>query len=78
MVQNHPLKTYRLTQEPRLSQGRLAVLLGVTRTTVARWETRTRNVDKELLPKIREATGIAPADLRPDLADLFKTGSGEC
>ena len=77
MVQDHPLKTYRNSQEPRLSQGQLAGLLGVTRTTVARWETRTRKVDHELLPKISEATGIAPAVLRPDLADLMKVAEGQ-
>lgn len=74
MVQNHPLKSYRMKQEPRLSQGQLADLLGVTRTTVARWETGARKVDQELVPKISEATGIAPAELRPDLAELLKSG----
>jgi transcriptional regulator with XRE-family HTH domain len=72
MVQ-HPLKTYRSARS--LSQGKLADQLGVTRTTVARWETGTRKVDHELLPKISEATGIAPSDLRPDLAELLKGGS---
>lgn len=72
MVQDHPLRAYRLKQEPRLSQRQLADLLGVKRTTVARWETGTRKVDKELLPKVSEATGIAPAELRPDLAALLQ------
>jgi transcriptional regulator with XRE-family HTH domain len=67
----HPLKAYRDAQDPPLSQERLADLLGVARTTVARWETGTRKVDQELLLKIAEATGIAPADLRPDLAALL-------
>lgn len=67
----HPLKVYRGAQIPPLSQERLADLLGVARTTVARWETGVRRVDQEMLSKIAEATGIAPADLRPDLAALF-------
>jgi transcriptional regulator with XRE-family HTH domain len=72
MVREHPLKAYRLRQEPRLSQAKFAKRLGVTRTTVARWETGTRKVDHELLPRVVEETGIAPSDLRPDLADLLK------
>jgi transcriptional regulator with XRE-family HTH domain len=72
MVNDHPLKIFRNKQEPRLSQGRLADQLGVWRTTVARWETGKQKVDRKLLPKVTEATGISPAELRPDLADLFK------
>lgn len=72
----HPLKTYREKHNPPLSQEALAGLLGVTRTTVARWETGTRKVDHELLGEISEATGIAPAALRPDLADLLKRRRG--
>lgn len=77
MVQDHPLKTFRNSREPKLSQGRLAHLLGVQRTTVARWETRKQQVDKKLLPKISEATGIAPAELRPDLAELMRVGGDQ-
>lgn len=73
MVQNdHPLRQYRLKQEPRLSQGQLADLLGVTRTTVARWETGARKVDDDLVPFVAEKTGIPRAELRPDLADLLQ------
>lgn len=68
----HPLKTYRNNQDPPLSQEQLADQLGVARTTVARWETGTRKVDTEKLSDIAEKTGIAPADLRPDLAELLK------
>jgi len=74
MVREHPLKAYRLRQDPRLSQEQFAKRLGVTRTTVARWETGTRKVDQDLLLKVVEETGIAPTELRPDLADLMKGG----
>lgn len=72
MVQNHPLKTYRATQNPRLSQGQLADQLGVTRTTVARWETGARKVDKDLVPTVSAKTGIPAKEIRPDLAELFE------
>lgn len=68
----HPLKAYRAKQEPPLSQQELAALLGVARTTVARWETGSRQVDEELVPVVAERTGIAASDLRPDLAALFR------
>jgi transcriptional regulator with XRE-family HTH domain len=72
MVQNHPLKAYRTKQNPRLSQGQLAGLLGVTRTTVARWETGARKVDKDLVPTVSAKTGIPAKEIRPDLAELFE------
>src|SRR4051812_29611385 len=68
MVSPPPLKESRAKHEPPLSQRQLAKMIGVTRETVARWETRKRRVDHERLPQIAEATGIAPAALRPDLA----------
>lgn len=67
----HPLKAFRDKQEPRLSQEQLADLLGVSRATVNRWETGARKIDDVKLPVITEKTGIAAADLRPDLAALL-------
>jgi transcriptional regulator with XRE-family HTH domain len=72
MMQDHPLKTYRSQQEPRLSQEQLAARLGVTRTTVARWETRAQNIDDDLLPLVSEKTGISKAELRPDLVEKLR------
>ena len=72
MRPNHPLKTYRLSHEPRLSQQQLADRFAVTRTTVARWETGTRKIDPDLLPKISTETGISRAVLRPDLVELLQ------
>lgn len=66
------LKQYRLDR--KMTQEALAEKLGVTSISVSRWETGERKISKDLLPKISEATGIAPTELRPDLADLMKVG----
>jgi transcriptional regulator with XRE-family HTH domain len=71
METTHPLKEYRKNHIPNLSQAQLAALLGVTRITIARWETGARNIDQEKLTAVCELTGIAPAQLRPDLAKLM-------
>jgi transcriptional regulator with XRE-family HTH domain len=72
MAHDHPLKTFRETQAPPLTQDQLAGLLGVSRTTVARWETGTRKLGKDWLTRVSKKTGIAPAKLRPDLAALMR------
>jgi len=72
MANAHPLRTYRDSQSPRLTQGELAKKLGVSRTTVARWESGTRQVDRQLVRSVAEVTKLAPATLRPDLAELFE------
>jgi transcriptional regulator with XRE-family HTH domain len=66
----HPLRTYR--EGARLTQIKLAKLLGVSRTTVARWETGLRKVDDELLHSVSAKTGIPVGELRPDLANLLR------
>ncbi len=63
----HPLRVYR--DGAQLTQLQLARRLGVSRTTVARWEGGMRRVELDLLQRITEATGIAGRDLRPDIAD---------
>lgn len=74
----HPLRAYRERQQPPLSQQELAELLGVDRVTVTRWEAGSRQIDVEKLPQVAERTGIAPSDLRPDLAEIFNApASGE-
>ena len=65
---DHPLKAYRERQDPPLTQTALADILGVSRTSVCRWESGERMPDEGLLPTIAEKTGIDPAELRPDLA----------
>lgn len=66
----HPLKVFR--QSRGLSQGQLADLLRVKRETVSRWESGARKIDGEKLRLVSEATGIAPSELRPDLAELLR------
>jgi len=65
----HPLKTYR--SEASMTQQQLAELLGVTRTTVARWEAGARVPDVVLLDEIAAKTGIPARELRPDLAKIL-------
>lgn len=65
----HPLVAHR--RQHKLTQRELAERLDVARTTVARWETG-RRIDSDLVPRVSERTGIAPAALRPDLARLLK------
>ena len=71
MEGTHPLKAFRENQEPPLSQGDLAVLLGVARETVTRWESGSRKIDEQKLPVVAEKTGISRSVLRPDLAELM-------
>lgn len=68
----HPLKTFRESFDPPLSQQQLAELLNVQRETVNRWESGARKIGEESLPIVSERTGIAPAHLRPDLAERAK------
>ena len=71
-MKSHPLRAFRESREPPLSQEQLADFLGVSRVTVTRWELGTRRIDHEKLPSVAEKTGIAPAVLRPDLARLMR------
>jgi transcriptional regulator with XRE-family HTH domain len=66
-----PLKAFRKSRNPPLSQQQLADLLEVDRVTVARWETG-RRIDDKLVPRISKVTGISRAKLRPDLAELMR------
>lgn len=73
----HPLKTYRSTQTPRLSQADLAKELGVARLTVLRWENGERKIDPSLIPAVTEKTGIPAKELRPDLVEEHEKLFGE-
>lgn len=69
MITAHPLRRYRDTQTPKLSQAGLADKLDVARLTVLRWENGERKIDKALLTRVSQITGIPAKDLRPDLVD---------
>lgn len=69
-MEPHPLTTFRARLH--LSQQQLADLLKVSRVTITRWESGTRQPDKNILPRIKEVTGIAPSELRPDIAKLIE------
>lgn len=70
-MSNHPIKTYRKAQKPKMSQTRLAELLGVSRMTVLRWETGERQIALDKITDIAAKTGIPARDLRPDLTEMF-------
>lgn len=76
MQSDHPLKSYREAQEPKMTPADLARLLGVGRSTVHRWESGDRMPDVDLLPLITERTGIPARELRPDLIGLADQLSG--
>lgn len=67
----HPITRFRASQEPPLTKAALSRLVGVTKTTVDRWENGVRKIDTDILPRVVEVTGIAARELRPDLAALF-------
>jgi len=69
MNEAHPLKTYRKSHVPALSQAELARELGVSRLTVTRWETGERKIGPSLIPTVAEKTGIPAKELRPDLIE---------
>jgi transcriptional regulator with XRE-family HTH domain len=72
-----PLKTYRQSQTPKLSQEALAKKLGVTRLTVTRWESGSRKIDPGLVPLVAERTGIPAKELRPDIVEKHLEIYGE-
>lgn len=69
----HPLVAFR--QRRDLTQQQLADLLGVHRVELSRWETGDRRISAGKLPQVVEKTGIAPAELRPDLAPVLKSAA---
>jgi transcriptional regulator with XRE-family HTH domain len=73
MTGPHPLTTYRNSFTPPKSQEDLARELMVSRNAINRWEKGKRKIDPEMVPRVARHTGIAPRDLRPDLAELFQS-----
>lgn len=67
MNSNSPLKAFRESQVPPMSQKAFGELLGVTPNTVYRWESGNRKVGTKKLQLIQSATGLEPRELRPDI-----------
>lgn len=72
MEGNHPLTDFRNKHDPKLSQGDLAIMLGVARETVTRWESGARRINEQILPTVAAKTKIPRRELRPDLADVMR------
>jgi len=69
----HPLRAYRLRQEPRLRLKDLAVRIGTSKGNLSRIENGKQLVSEDLLPKVAAETGIPASKLRPDLAALMRS-----
>jgi transcriptional regulator with XRE-family HTH domain len=67
----HPLRQYRYSHTPPLTQGELARRCQVAPNTISRWENHARRIDQHSLKRVSRVTGIDPAILRPDLATLL-------
>lgn len=63
----NPVKSYRL--QAGLKVRELADLWGTSFATLSRIENGTQRIPEKLLPKVSEATGKTPAELRPDLVE---------
>jgi ribosome-binding protein aMBF1 (putative translation factor) len=62
-MNTNPLKAWRDRQNPKISQEKLAEMLGVKAMTVSRWERGGHLPNKKHWPEIEKATGIAPSEL---------------
>lgn len=58
-----------------LSLEEAGALVGVSGVQWHRYETGARRISLDKLPAIARLTGIAPQELRPDLADIFGAAS---
>lgn len=76
MSEIHPIKAYRESQTPPISQEALGKRIGVTRFTIMRWEDGSP-VDVDRLPAVRRETGIPAKVIRPDLAEQFMDDPAE-
>lgn len=65
--QPNPVKSYRLRAGKKVRE--LAGEWGTSFATLSRIENGTQRIPEKLLPKIAEATGKTPAELRPDLVE---------
>lgn len=71
MSSSHPIRLYRTSQTPKVSQAELGRRVGVTRFTVMRWEEGSP-IDEDKLPRVARETGIPAKELRPDLVQRLE------
>ena len=67
----HPVRVYRLGQNPALSQADLAHRLGTTKANLSRIKSGKQGISNRLLAKLVAETGISADRWTPDLARLF-------
>ena len=67
----HPIRAYRLRQDPSISLEDLADRVGTSKPNLHRIETGKQKLSEDLLFKIVAETAIPAHLLRPDLAILF-------
>jgi transcriptional regulator with XRE-family HTH domain len=68
----HPFTRYRKKHVPPMSMADLGRMLGMDRSNVLRIERGERQVSLALLGRVSSLTGIAVAELRPDLREVLE------
>ena len=68
----HLIRKFRQQQQPPLSLGKLAKRIGTSKGNLSRIENGLQDISDDLLPRVQAETAIPAAQLRPDLAKLFK------
>lgn len=63
MTTPHPLRLWRESRSPKISQEVLAAKLGTTKFVVSRIETNARDASGALLRRIEDVTGISPSKI---------------
>ncbi len=63
-----PLADFRSRQNPPMTQAALARELDISRSFLLRLENGKRKAGTDLLLRIKNRCGIAPSEMRPDLA----------
>lgn len=68
----HPLKLWRESFDPPVSQSELARRIGVSRSLINKVEFGERVIGPAMLTAFCRATGLPAGMLRPDLAKVFR------
>jgi transcriptional regulator with XRE-family HTH domain len=64
----NPLAEFRKRQNPPMTPAALARELEISRSFLLRLESGERKAGTQLLHRIKDRCGIAPSEMRPDLA----------